>query len=158
MANAVTRRPTLLAAMAALLAVTGLLVVTNAATATAGVSWSAVNPPMPANAVAGQGLTYASTSCPVDGWCVAVGDYLALTGTTYYEPALIATESGSSWSASEAPLPANAAVDPQALLQSVTCTGVGSCVAAGRYLDASGATQALVEQLSNGTWTPSEVS
>ncbi|HEY5025004.1 MAG TPA: hypothetical protein VII76_08515 [Acidimicrobiales bacterium] len=158
MANAVTRRPTLLAAVAALLGVTGLLVVTNAATATAGVSWSAVNPPMPANAVAGQGLTYASTSCPVDGWCVAVGDYLALTGTTYYEPGLIATESGSTWSASQAPLPGNAAVDPQALLQSVTCTGVGSCVAAGRYLDASGATQALVEQLSDGTWTASEVS
>jgi hypothetical protein len=157
MTNAVTRRPTLLAAVAALVAVSALLVVTNEATATAGVSWSAVNPPLPANAVAGQGLTYASTSCPADGWCIAVGDYLALTGTTYYEPALIAAESGNTWSAVEAPLPSNAAADPQALLQSVSCPSTGTCVAVGRYLDTSGATQGLVDQLSNGTWTPSEV-
>ena len=54
---------------------------------------------MPANAVAGQGVTFASTSCPADGWCIAVGDYLALTGSTYYEPGLIVSESGGTWSA-----------------------------------------------------------
>ncbi len=157
MTNAVTRRPTFVAALAVLLGVSGLLVVTNAATATAGISWSAINAPLPANAVPGQGLTLASTSCPVDGWCVAVGDYLALTGTIYYEPGLIVTESGNTWSAIAAPLPANAAADPQGFLQSVRCSGAGTCVAVGRYLDSSGATQGLVEQLSNGAWTPSEV-
>ncbi len=157
MTNAVTRRPSFVAALAALLGVSALLVVTNAATATAGVSWSAVNPPMPANAVAGQGVTFASTSCPVDGWCIAVGDYLALTGSTYYEPGLIVSESGGTWSAVEAPLPANAAADPQAFLQSVDCAAVGTCVAVGRYLDTSGATQSVVEQLLNGAWAPMEV-
>jgi hypothetical protein len=146
-----------LAAVAALLGVSALLVVTNAGTATAGISWSAVNPPLPANAVAGQGLTLSSTSCPVDGWCIAVGDYLALTGSTYYEPGLIVAESGGTWSATEAPLPSNAAVDPQAELSSVTCSALGSCVAVGQYVDATGATQGLVEQLATGVWTPSEV-
>jgi hypothetical protein len=157
MSNAVTRRPTVVAALAALVGVSSLLVVANAGTASAGISWSAINAPLPANAVPGQGLTLDSTSCPVDGWCVAVGDYLALTGTTYYEPGLIVTESGSTWNAVAAPLPGNAAPDPQVLLQSVTCSATGSCVAVGRYLDTSGATQGLVEQLTNGTWVPSEV-
>ena len=157
MTNAVTRRPTLVAALAVLLGVSAVLVVTNAGTATAGISWSAINAPLPANAVPGQGLTLASTSCPVDGWCIAVGDYLAVAGTTYYEPGLIVSESGNTWNAIAAPVPANAAADPQGLLQSVTCSGPGSCVAVGRYLDASGATQGLVEQLSNGAWTPAEV-
>jgi len=157
MISAVTRRPTLVAAMAALLGVSALLVVASAPSANASISWSAVNPPLPANAVSGSGLTIASTSCPVDGWCVGVGNYPALTGTTYYSAGLIVSESGGTWSSAESPLPANAAVDPQAFLQAVTCTGVGSCVAVGRYLDASGATQGLVEQLSNGVWAPSEV-
>jgi adhesin/invasin len=49
------------------------------------------------------------------------------------------------------------ASDPQAFLEGVACTAVGSCVAVGRYLDASGATQGLVEQLSGGVWAPSRV-
>jgi hypothetical protein len=158
MTRAVTRRPTFFAALAALLAVSAVLVVTKAGTASAGITWSAVNPPLPSDAVAGQGLTYASSSCPVAGWCIAVGDYLGHVGTTYYEPGLIAAESGSAWTAIAAPLPANAAADPQALLQSVSCAAAGSCVAVGRYLDTSGATQGLVDQLSSGVWTPTEIS
>ena len=157
MISAVTRRPTLVAAMTALLGVSALLVVASAPAANASISWSAVNPPLPSNAVSGGGLTIASAWCPVDGWCVGVGNYPALTGTTYYSSGLIVSESGGTWSSAESPLPANAAVDPQAFLEAVTCTGVGSCVAVGRYLDASGATQGLVEQLSNGVWAPSEV-
>ncbi len=156
MTNALTRRPTLVAAVAALVGASALLVVVGAGPASAGISWSAVNAPLPANAVAGQGLTLSSTACPADGWCVAVGDYLAQFGGTYYEAGLITTESGGTWSASQSPMPANAALDPQAFLQSVTCSAVGSCVAVGRYLDSSGATQGLVEQLSNGLWTPIE--
>jgi hypothetical protein len=158
MINAVTRRPTLVAALAALVGMSALLVVVSPRVASANISWSAVNPPLPADAVPGAGVTLASTSCPVDGWCIAVGDYLGLTGTTYYGAGLIVAESGGNWSATESPLPVNAAPgDPQAFLQAVACSSVGSCVAVGRYLDASGATQGLVEQLSNGVWTPTEV-
>jgi hypothetical protein len=144
--------------MAALLAMSAVLLVVSPRPAGAGISWSAANPPMPADAVAGQGLTLASTSCPADGWCIAVGNYLALAGTTYYQAGLIVSESGGTWNATEAPLPGDAsASDPQAFLEGVSCTAVGSCVAVGRYLDASGATQGLVEQLSSGVWVPSGV-
>jgi hypothetical protein len=158
MISSVMRRPTVVAAVAALLGMSAVLLVVSPGPASAGISWSAANPPMPADAVAGQGLTLASASCPADGWCIAVGNYLAHTGTTYYQAGLIESESGSTWSATEAPLPGNAMLsDPQAFLQSVACTAVGSCVAVGRYLDASGATQGLMEQLSSGIWTASEV-
>jgi len=155
MISVVTRRPSLVAALAAILGVSALLVVGTAPIANASISWSAVNPPLPANAVTGQGVTIDSSSCPVDGWCIAVGDYPAVTGGVYYSAGLILSESGGTWSAMEAPLPTGASADPQGLLASVTCPTLGSCVAVGRYLDASGATQALVEQLANGVWTPS---
>jgi len=144
--------------MAALTAVSALVLVATPRVAGASVTWSAMNPPMPANAVAGQGATLPSTSCPADGWCVAVGDYLASSATTYYDAGLIEAESGGGWSATEALLPLGAsATDPQALLTSVQCGAVGSCVAVGQYVDSTGATQALVETLSGGVWTPSEL-
>jgi hypothetical protein len=137
------------------MAISAVLVVMSPRVAGASISWSAVNPPLPADAVPGQGVTLASSSCPVDGWCIAVGDYAALTGTTYHEAALILSESGNRWSATEAPLPSGASTaDPQALLQAVTCSTVGACIAVGNYVDGSGATQGLVEQLSGGTWAP----
>ncbi|HVA04283.1 MAG TPA: hypothetical protein VMU64_11120 [Acidimicrobiales bacterium] len=158
MINAATRRPTIVAALAALVAVSALLVAAGPGPAGASISWSAVTPPLPADAVAGQGLTLASTSCPADGWCVAVGDYLAVNGSNYYAAGLIVSESGSTWTSAKALLPSDAALDdPQALLQAVTCSSVGTCVAVGRYLDTSGATQGLIEQLSDGVWSPTEI-
>jgi len=149
-----SRRRSLLVAMAALTAVSAVVLVVTPRVAGAAVTWSAMNSPMPANAVAGQGATLPSVSCPADGWCVAVGDYLASSASTYYDAALIESESGSSWSAMEALLPVGAsATDPQASLNSVQCAAVGSCVAVGQYVDSSGATQALVETLGGGIWT-----
>ncbi|HUI04073.1 MAG TPA: hypothetical protein VLZ77_11070 [Acidimicrobiales bacterium] len=121
-------------------------------------SWSAVNPAMPADAVPGLGATLESASCPVVGWCIAVGQYQGTNGTTDYGAAVIDSQSGSTWSALAAPLPADASTaDPEANLDAVSCPAVGGCVAVGRYLDQTGATQVLVEQLSSGTWTPSGV-
>jgi hypothetical protein len=133
----------------------GLVIGVGPRAAGAAVTWTSANPPLPADSVTGAGVTLTAVSCPADGWCVAVGDYPALSGTTYYEAAVIETESGGSWNATEAPLPLSASpTGPQALLQSVQCAAVGACTAVGRYLDATGATQALVEQLSNGMWSP----
>ncbi|MGA2519703.1 MAG: hypothetical protein ABSG81_02665 [Acidimicrobiales bacterium] len=153
MSNALTRRPTMLAAAAVLLAMSAVVMVTGTHAAGAAISWSAANPPLPADAVPGQGVTLLASSCPADGWCVAVGDYLAQTPTTTYEAGLIESESGGTWTATESPLPTSAGADPQALLEAVSCPSVGSCVATGRYVDASGATQGLVEQLSNSAWS-----
>jgi hypothetical protein len=38
----------------------------------------------------------------------------------------------------------------------VTCPAVGSCVAVGSYVDASGDTEGFIESLSKGTWTSTE--
>ena len=46
---------------------------------------------------------------------------------------LLVTGSGTSWTAAEAPLPANAAADPVAGLTSVACPSASSCVTAGTY-------------------------
>ena len=140
-------------AVSTALLVAGLVVVAAPRVASASVSWSAANPALPSNAVPGQGVTLTSTSCPVDGWCVAVGDYAATNGVVNYEAAVILTESGGNWNATQAPLPAAAVAAGQSLLTSVQCAVVGSCVAVGGYLDTTGATQALTEQLSSGSWT-----
>ena len=158
MTNGVGRRPSVFAAVAALIGVSVFVVAAGPRLAGAAVSWSAVNPAMPPDAVAGLGASFESASCPAEGWCIAVGSYQAFNGTTNPGAGVIDSESGSTWSATEAPLPSDASTtDPQADLDAVSCPAVGSCVAVGRYLDGSGATQVLVEQLSNGTWTPSGV-
>jgi hypothetical protein len=152
-----SRRRSIVAA-AALSVVTALVLVATPRVAGASPSWSAVNPTMPSDAVAGQGVSLLSASCPADGWCVAVGNYMASSGSTYYDAGLIDAQSGGTWSATEAPLPPGASgSDPQAILYAVQCPAVGTCVAVGEYTDSSGATQALVEQLSKGQWTPSEL-
>lgn len=138
----------------------GVLVALGTPSAGASPSWSAANPPLPANALAGQGVSLLSSSCPADGWCVAVGDYPAVSSNAVngveFDAGLIESESGGTWSAMAAPLPADASTtNPEALLESVSCPAVGSCVAVGRYLDSGGATQGLVEQLSEGSWSPS---
>lgn len=135
-----------------------LLNVGGSQLADAAVTWNVINTVLPSNAVASEGVTLASSSCPVDGWCVGVGNYAAGTSKSFYVAGLIVTTFGNGSDAIEAPLPDNAsATDPQTLLQSVTCTSIGSCVAVGQYVDTSDATQALIETLSNDMWTPTEV-
>jgi len=121
------------------------------------VTWTAVSSPLPADAAPGQGMTLVSDVCPVDGWCIAVGNYPAVMAGVPYTAGLIVSQTGSTSTAMEAPLPANASpTDPQAMLTSVDCAQVGLCMAVGRYLDSTGATQGLIEQLSADVWTPIE--
>jgi hypothetical protein len=62
----------------------------------------------------------------------------------------------SDWTATEAPLPANANGDPFVTLGSVTCTSDDSCVVTGDYIDTSGSQQGLIETLASGPWTATE--
>jgi hypothetical protein len=61
------------------------------------------------------------------------------------------------WTATEAPLPANAAPTQIVMLQKLSCPTVSWCVAIGHYADTSGNGQPLIETLAGGIWTPSEV-
>jgi hypothetical protein len=85
------------------------------------------------------------------GSCVAVGFY------TFANPGragLIETLSDGSWTATEAPQPTSTATSPYNTLEAVACPAVGSCVATGQYAAApEDVDQAVVETLSDGTWT-----
>jgi hypothetical protein len=66
---------------------------------------------------------------------------------------LIEMLSNGTWTATEAPLPPGAASDSSVDFLALACPSVGSCVATGYYVDASGDGQGLIETLSSGTWT-----
>ena len=58
--------------------------------------------------------------------------------------------------ASEAPLPANAALDPHVVVSQSVCTDLGTCVAVGSYEDTNAVQQSLIDTYSSGAWSPSE--
>ena len=115
--------------------------------------------PLPANALTDfyDSVAY-SVSCPQDGSCVAVGDYLDLfpSGAPGYQNGLIEVLSGGTWTATEAQLPTG----PESggiNLYSVSCSDVADCVIAGseqNYIDNSGpdAYLGLIYTLSFGIW------
>ena len=82
--------------------------------------------------------------------CVAVGEYQDTSGN--YQ-GLLLTGSGSSWTAAEAPLPADASSTGGAGLTGVSCPSASQCVVAGHYAGASGATQGLLLTGSGDSWT-----
>ncbi|MGO9180445.1 MAG: hypothetical protein ACLQHS_14475 [Candidatus Limnocylindrales bacterium] len=109
----------------------------------------------PAAGTSSQAPQLDALSCPATGWCVAVGDYVDVSGN---QQGLIETLADGTWTATTAPLsglsPA-AATTPNGYvyLAALSCPAVGSCVAAGLYVDASGYQQGLIETLSGGNWT-----
>jgi hypothetical protein len=58
-----------------------------------------------------------------------------------------------SWNSSEVSLPTTPDTDPDAILNGVTCTAVGSCVAVGDYKDSNQEFQGVIDTLSSGSWT-----
>jgi hypothetical protein len=103
-----------------------------------GKTWSAVEAPLPANAAGPDDneVEISSVACPSAAACVAAGTYNM--GTAQFRQGLLLTGSGTSWSAVEAPLPANAeAGDPEAgdgAPSAVACPSAAVCVAAGTYV------------------------
>lgn len=104
-------------------------------------------------------LMLASVSCPDANDCVAVGSYSDLSSFSSSQGLILTLASGSR-SVQEAPLPANANPEPNAVglevLGAVDCTAPGACVAGGGYVDQNGVTNGLIENLQDGVWTPSE--
>jgi hypothetical protein len=95
-------------------------------------------------------------SCASTGNCTAVGSYDA-TSANAVEP-FVLTETGGSWgAAAELTLPSDGgqgpAANPQAALYSVTCSGPGSCLAAGTFVAGAAANAALIARESGGSWT-----
>ena len=132
----------------------------------AGGVWSATEPPLPAgypsSGYASQpDEAFTSVACynSSPGTCIAVGDADDGTGDTQ---AIIDTFQSGGWTSSAANLPAGydmTAGAQFAELSGVTCPGAGTCVAVGAYTDGGVGEHevGLVETLSAGTWTPTEV-
>ena len=105
------------------------------------------------NAGTARSSTLTLVSCPDTGACVAEGDYDDGEATEEMLDSL----SGGVWTATQAPLPANAGTHPEPDPTGLVCVSVGSCTAVGVYDGQTGANDyALVQTLWRGTWTASE--
>jgi hypothetical protein len=112
-------------------------------------SWTATRAPLPANAGSRPDVSVQAVACPTTSHCLAVGQY----STGKSDDALLLTGSGSSWTGTRAPLPADAAASPAAQLVSVACPSVTSCTAVGSYLDDRGNRQGMLVTLHGTSWT-----
>jgi hypothetical protein len=106
---------------------------------------------LPGDAVPGYDYELYAVSCPVAGACVAGGNYDTTDGMT----ALVASQSGSTWTTSAAPLPSDAINDntPGSTIKAVHCVAAGSCTVVGSYETASQITLPLIDVFSGGTWS-----
>ena len=92
--------------------------------------------------------------CDPTGLCQAVGTYADSGGN---QLPLVETRSGGTWMAGSSVLPSDAEGNGTfAAIFAVSCPPGEHCVAVGNYLDGNGNQRALVENLSAGSWTPSE--
>jgi hypothetical protein len=126
-------------------------------------TWKATSAPLPADAAPEQysststASTYlAAVACTGVGACVASGEYRDVHAQTR---AVIDTLSGGAWTATTAPLPADASATGQvAALWAIDCPATGTCVAAGHYIERGGQPRFLTDTLSGGRWTTSALS
>jgi hypothetical protein len=123
-----------------------------------GGTWTAASAPLPGNAASDKAPSQADTfladvACTGGGACVATGQYRDSDGGTQ---GVIDTLTGGTWKASEASLPADAAVSDQlAAVWAISCPAPGTCLAGGHYENSGGQPRYLIETLTNGTWTAS---
>jgi hypothetical protein len=111
-----------------------------------GSSWTLGSPATPSGSADNE---LSSVACAAGDTCVAVGR----TYATNSSPAATLAEQfdGTSWSVDTTPNPTGVLGD---FLVSLSCTSATTCYAAGEsYLDNSGDTDTLVEQLAGGSWS-----
>ncbi|HXB48571.1 MAG TPA: hypothetical protein VNW50_12495 [Streptosporangiaceae bacterium] len=106
---------------------------------------------LPPDAAPGAGADVDGIACTGKGSCVAVGVYV--TSGTESSPAFIAIEQHGVWQRAFRPsLPRNAARPADSVLYGVTCTGPGSCEAAGSYYLKNGQFLPMSVTESGGRW------
>jgi hypothetical protein len=121
--------------------------------ALSGGSWSSVEAPLPSDANADPTPQFIATSCPADGTCVVVGNYVNMSSPR--TNGVVETWAGGVWTATEAPTPSNAAppANAETALTSISCPAPGHCTAVGSYATGPGNRTGLIETLSGGQWT-----
>lgn len=110
--------------------------------------WRATAAPVPRGTSAAAGVTLTSVSCPNSASC-GVSGYLD-TATTR-RPELLRLRGGR-WTAQAAPLVRGTIAGSSTSLSSISCPQPGRCVAAGRYQDARGRFQGLIEVQFGSQW------
>jgi hypothetical protein len=112
--------------------------------------WTAETLPNPPGAVSNS-FQPVALSCSSATDCVGGGGYAA-TGIS--RPAALLTLTGTSWTAAQAPLPADAVTAGQsATVGSVSCPSAAICFAGGNYRQTPGDNQGMLLSLSGGTWS-----
>ena len=109
-------------------------------------SWTGHTAPLPADASSRPEAELSSVACPAAGRCTAVGRYTDRAGN---KQGLIVTETGSTWTATRAALPASA-VTPGASLSAVSCPAAARCEAVGTF---SANQKGMVLTGSGTSWT-----
>jgi hypothetical protein len=119
-----------------------------------GKTWTAAQAPVPSGAEANPYTQPEAVTCTGStGGCVVVGTYDTSNGSA----GLLLTGSGSSWTATEAPLPANArGTYPDPDLTAVRCLSPSSCTAAGGYYDTSYDRYGLLVTGSGTSWAATQ--
>lgn len=148
-----------------------------------GGTWTPTVLSLPADAVTNNAdypatyLAYSHLSCPSVGDCAAIGWYSTLSNST---AGVIETDTNGTWSALEAPVPANVysqdtcktqpggatvCFNGQSQVLSISCSSTESCVAVGTYnvglYQSAGywqaEDQAFADTLSGGMWSATEL-
>jgi len=105
---------------------------------------------MPAGAATDPEAFLGSVSCASAGNCSAVGGY---TDSSGHSQGVLLSESSGTWATGvKAGLPADAATNPFASVDSVSCPSAGNCSAVGGYADCVNNQQGLLLSESSGTW------
>jgi hypothetical protein len=119
-------------------------------------TWTALVAPQPSAAAADQQVSVSDVACPALGPCAATGTYEAPSSPfPILEPFLLQQSSAGSWSAVGAPLPegSNTGDNVSNKLSGVSCAAA-LCEAVGQVQMGTGQDVGLLEQLTNGSWTP----
>jgi hypothetical protein len=120
-----------------------------------GSSWTAIRAPLPARAAANSQADLYRVTCPSITTCVAAGDYDI---TAHSADGLLVTRHGSSWTATEAPLPVTAGASPDPGITGVSCGSTTACAAVGYYTDPAGQEQGLLLTGHGSSWTATRAS
>lgn len=112
-------------------------------------SWTAAKAPLPANAASDPVGWTGGLSCPSASYCAGVGTYTDSSGNQDGE---LLTWSGGTWTAVQAPLPADA-TGSYATLNAVSCPSASYCLAVGNYQSTSLYRAGLLLSWSGGKWT-----
>lgn len=137
--------------LAGVISAVAVLAAMPAGPASAATPWRSTELRVPAHASANPQAHLFSAGCAGTAYCVVGGNYTTASGAS--EGMLVARDKGKWARAIGLALPSNAARKPADTVDSIACSGAGSCVAVGSYDYGTGLdTQAFIATEARGRW------